>query len=146
VVACDFLDAAAPQLVEARVADVTHDRAAFLDHDGGEHARHALPLGPARGDAMDLVVGSADRLADTAFDGACLSRKTLSEHRQRDVGGLPAGRLPTDAVDDDENPAGGVEIVTILVHVAMQTSIARAGGSERTQRVRQSRHRSSRVW
>ena len=41
--------------------------------------------------------------------GAGFPLEARAQHRQRGLGRLPAGRLPADAVDDDEQAASGID-------------------------------------
>src|SRR5262249_55992781 len=56
-------------------------------------------------------------------------------HSHREIRRLPARGLATDAVDDDEQPAGGVDVEAILVDLALQARMRVAGGSYRADRL-----------
>ncbi len=45
----------------------------------------------------------------------------------RGIGSLAAGRLSADPVDDHEEPAPGVDVVSIFVDLALQSRIGVAG-------------------
>ena len=79
---------------------------------------------------MDLVVGDRDRLAQAVGDRAGLALEAGAQHRQRDVRRLAAGGLAADAVDDDEEAAGGVAVKAILVDLALQAGVGGAGGAQ----------------
>ena len=98
----DLLDPATTQSVEACVADVSDRRNSLLDDRDGEDARHPVPFRARRGQAIDLVVGNRDRLSHALGDRPRLAFKPFSQHRKGDIGRLPAGRLPADTVDHDE--------------------------------------------
>ena len=118
------------QLVQPRVADVPDHDVAVVDDGDGEHAGHALPLGPERREPVDFVVGEGNGLAHAILDRAGLALEARAQHRQRGLGRLLARRLAADAVDDDEETARGVAVETILVDGALQTGMAVAGGLE----------------
>ena len=130
----DLFDATIVELVAARVADVADRSRPILDESHCEHACHSLPLGTSGGEAMDFVVGNGDRFANPLADGAGLALEPLAQHAQRDVGSLSAGRLPSDTVDDDEQPARFVNVKAILVHLTMKTGIGGTGGGDRAER------------
>ena len=119
----------APQLVEPRVADVADKRTAVAHDDRGEDAGHAVPLGPQARQAMDLVVRDRDRFAQPQRDRAGLALQPGPEHLHRGVGGLAAGRLAADAVDDHEEPARRVDMEPVLVDLALQSRVGLAGRS-----------------
>ena len=105
VIVRDLLDPIVPELVEAGVADVADRRPAILDDGDGEDARHARPLRPHRGEAMDLVVGDRDRLPHAIGGRSGLAFEARSQHRERHVGSLATGGLSAHAVDDGEDAA-----------------------------------------
>ena len=129
VIARDLLDEPAPQLVEPGIADVADKRMAVAHDDRREDAGHAVPLGPQARLAMDLVVRDRDRFAQAQRDRAGLAFQPGPEHLHRRVGGLAAGRLPADPVDDHEEPAREVNVEPILVDLALQPRIGLAGRS-----------------
>src|SRR5688572_22708129 len=130
MIPCDLVNLTAAKRVEARVPDMPDGRLAVLDDSYGQHACHALPLGTARGKTVDLVVGDRDRLADAIGDGAGLALETLADHRERNVGSLAARRLPSHAVDHDEQASRLVNVESILVHIALATRVGRARSGE----------------
>ena len=109
---------------------MTDGRHVVLDDRGGEHAGHAVPFRPSGRQAVDLVVGDGDRLAHALRNGSGLAFETLAKHRQRDVGGLAAGRLPANAVDDDEQTARLVDVEAILVDLTLKAGIGAAGSRD----------------
>ena len=120
----DLVDAAAPQLVEPRIADVT-DHEPVVGHDRDrEDARHPLPLGPQRGQPVDLVVGDRDRLAHAVVDLARLALEARAQHRERGLGRFLAGGLTAHAVDDDEQAPGRIVVEAILVDRTLQPRMA----------------------
>src|SRR5678815_2275340 len=68
-----FFNAPVTKFVEPCVSYMSDRRQSVLDHGDREHARHAIPLRPARRQAIDLVVGNGNRLTDTLDDGAGLA-------------------------------------------------------------------------
>ncbi len=52
----------------------------------------------------------------------------------RGVGGLAAGGLPADAVDDHEEAAREVDVEPVLVDLALQSRVGVAGRSQRRDR------------
>src|SRR6266487_2583249 len=119
----DLFDATTPELVQPRVAHVTHDRACLVDDRDGEDARHAVPLRPQAGGSMDLVVRDRDRFPYTIYDGPGFSFHSRPEHRQGDVGRLAAGGPTADAVDDHEQAPRRVTVEAVLVDLPLQTGI-----------------------
>ena len=83
--------------------------------------------GRDRGGAVDLVVRDRDRFPDPIDDGPGLALEPRPQHRQRDVGGLAAGGLAADAVDDHEQAARDVDVNAILVDLPLQAGIGLAG-------------------
>jgi hypothetical protein len=75
VITGDFLDSLAAQLVQPGVPYVTNDRAFIVDDHDRKDARHAVPLRPQTGDAMDFVVRDLDGLA---HDQPALTRSAAS--------------------------------------------------------------------
>src|SRR5207302_4882596 len=125
----------AAQLVQSRVADMADRRSAILDDRDGEHAGHPAPFGPQRRRAADLVVRNGDRLADAVRDGSGFALETRAQHPHREVRGFPAGRLPADTIDDDEESTNDVDVKPVLVDLALQARIRLAGGSHGTDRL-----------
>ena len=131
VIAGDFVDAIVPQLVQPRVADVADNRARLVhDHDR-EDARHAIPLRPQPGSAMDLVVRDRDGFPHPIDHRPRLPFQPRPHHCQRDVGGLSAGRVAADAVDDHEQASRHVDVDAIFVDVPLQARVGVGRGSER---------------
>ena len=107
VIARDLVDAIRGELVQARVADVAHHGARVVDNNDGEDARHPVPLRPQDGGTVDLVVRDRDCLAHAIDSGAGPAFESRPHRRERDVGGLSAGRLAADTVDDQEQSTRG---------------------------------------
>jgi hypothetical protein len=136
MIAGDFLDAAVMKFVEPGVADVADDRAPVGDHDRGQHAGHAAPLGSETRQAVNLVVRDRDRFAQAPRDRSGLALEARPQHADGGIGRLAAGRLTADAVDDHEEPAGHVDVVSIFVDLALQPRMGLARGLERPHRRR----------
>ena len=107
VIARDFLDAVAAELVEPRVA--RHARSSrACSPTTATVSTHAIPVHSGREDAtrrislLAIVIASRTRSRGRAG----LPLEPRPQHRQRHVGGLAAGRLAADAVDEDEEAAG----------------------------------------
>ena len=128
MVARDFVDAAIADFIETRVADVAYRRGAVLDHRNGEDAGHALPLWTGGRQTMNFVVGNGDRFANALANGSGLALEPLAQHAECDVGGLSAGGLSADTVDDDEQPARLVKVEAILVDLTLKAGIGCARG------------------
>ena len=96
-------------------------------HSGRVEARRWISL-------LATAIASRTRSADRPG----LALEPLAQHAQGDVGGLAAGRLPANAVDDDEQAARLVNVEAILVDLTLEARIGVAGGRDRGER----RHRS----
>ena len=92
------------------------------DHDRDD-ARHAAPFGPRGGQAMDLVVGDRDGLANPGRDRPRLAFQPRSERAQCDVGGFSTRSVTAHAIDDDEQPARGVDVQPVLVDCSLQSRV-----------------------
>ncbi len=130
VIARHLLEPPAAQLVQTRIADVPDGRAAVADHRGGQHAGHPFPLGPGAGEGVDLVVRDGNGFAQPGGDRTGFAFEPGPQHRQRDIGRLPAGRLAADAVDHEEQATRGIAVKPILVDFAPAADVSGAGGVE----------------
>src|SRR5688572_19258817 len=130
MVACDLLDVAVANLVEPRVTDMSDGGHVILDDHDGEDAGHAGPFRAGGRQAVNLVVGHGDCLTYALPNGSGLALEPLAQHAQRNVGGLAAGRLSADAVDDDEQTARLVGVEAILVDLTLKAGIGGAGSRD----------------
>ena len=86
----------------------------------------------------------APAMASRSRDGIePFSRSSRARRADRRVGGLAAGGLTADAVDDDEQAACGVDVEAVLVDLAAQAGIGVAGGVQRPDRVHGAAHHRS---
>ena len=65
--------------------------------------------------AQDLVIGDGNGFADALGRIPGLALQAIADHRERDVGGLLARRVPADAVDHQEDAALGIAMNAVLV-------------------------------
>src|SRR5688572_11908549 len=130
MIACDLLDVTVAGLVEPRITDMSDGSHVVLDHRDGEDAGHAVPFRAGGRQAVKLVVGQGDRLTYSLLNRTGLALEPLAQHAQRNVGGLAAGRLSADAVDDDEQTARLVGVEAILVDLTLKAGIGGAGSRD----------------
>ena len=97
-------------------------------HSGRVDARRWISL-------LATAIASRTRSADRPG----LALEPLAQHAQGDVGSLAAGRLPANAVDDDEQPARLVDVEAILVDLTLKAGVGGAGGRDRGERRHTSR-------
>jgi hypothetical protein len=75
----------------------------------------------------DLVVRDGDGFTHAVGGCAGLTFQPLAQHPDGNVGGPATGRLSANAIDDDEDAAGEVDVEAILVDGALAADIAQPG-------------------
>src|SRR5258708_7014868 len=93
----DLTNAAAANLVEPGIADVSHYGLTVLDDDGGQYTGHAVPFRIAAGGTQDFVVCHGDGFAQALLGGAGLPLEARADPRYRDFRSLLAGGRAADA-------------------------------------------------
>ena len=120
----DFADLTAANLVEPRIAHVSHHRRAVVEHRHGKHAGHPLPFRIAARGAQNLVIRHGDGFAHALFRGAGLPFQARPHAAHGDLGGLLARGLPADAVHHQENAALRVDMQRVFVVLAHRARVA----------------------
>ena len=120
----DLLDAVCADFVEPRVSDVADDSRSVFDHRNREDASHPVPLRICSGEAEDFVIGDRNSFPDALPGATGLTFQAASNHTERNIGGLFAGGVSTDAVDHKKNAAVRIEVKTIFIVGAHQARMA----------------------
>jgi hypothetical protein len=120
---CDLAQLPVGEFVEPRVADVTDRGLAALDDCGRHDAGHPLPLFTRLGAVEDLVIGERDGFVDALGGAAGLTPQARADNVEGDVGGLIAGGVTADTVDNDEDALVRLAEEAVFVFIACAAGV-----------------------